>query len=189
MPVIIAGQFDTFVQATAASDALREAAFAPGSIAVFFNNAPGAHDAFPVGGDENADPGARNAHVGAAAGAAVGAAAGLVAAAVAPLAVAAVATTAAYVGALAGGVNGAHEPATPQEPARRPAGVMVAIALPDSAGEAMAVAALRRCGARNIERAEGNVRDGRWIDFDPVSPPHLVVGNPGSASLENRPGG
>ena len=49
MTTIIAGQFDTFSDANAAADALRESAFAPASIAVFFNNAPGAHGAFPVG--------------------------------------------------------------------------------------------------------------------------------------------
>ena len=187
MATIIAGQFDTFMEASAASSALCEAAFAPGSIAVFFNNAPGAHDAFPVGGDEDADPGARNAHVSAAAGAALGAAAGLAAAAVAPLAIAAVATSAAYVGSLAGGVNGAHEPAAPQDPERRPAGVIVAVALPDHAREDIAVMALRHCGARNIERAEGEIREGRWIDFDPIGRPHLVAPRD-SASLDRYSG-
>ncbi len=188
MATIIAGQFDTFMEATSASNMLRGAAFAPASIAVFFNNPPGAHDTFPVGGDEDADPGARNADVGAAAGAALGAAAALAATAVAPLAVVAVAPTAAYVGALAGGVGGTRENGSPEEPARRPAGVIAAVALPERAREDIAIMALRHCGARNIERAEGEIRDSRWIDFDPVARPHLVTGPTERPSLDNYPG-
>jgi hypothetical protein len=186
MATIIAGEFDTFDEANAASDVLRDKEFPLESIAVFFNNAPGAHGAFPVGGDEDSDPGARNADVGAAAGAAAGAVAGLAAAVVAPpVAVAVVASTAAYVGSLAGGIGGSHEAATSAEPARRPAGVMVAVALAGNAREEIVIEALRHRGARNIERAEGDIRDGRWTDFNPISRPHLVTE---AATLDNYPG-
>ena len=173
MSTIIAGQFDTFDEATRASELLSEAAFAPDSVAVFFSNAPGAHDTYPLGGDENADPGARNAHLAAAAGAAVGAAAGLAATLVAsPLVLAAAATTGAYVGSLAGGVNGGAVPS--HDPARRSAGVFVAVALPEPASEDAAVMALRHGGARNIERAQGEIQDRRWLDFDPVEQPQIL---------------
>jgi hypothetical protein len=66
--------------------------------------------------------------------------------------------------------------------------VIVAVALPDRAREDIALTALRHCGARNIERAEGEIREGSWIDFDPVSRPQLVAVTRKGASLENYPG-
>jgi len=182
MPMIIAGMFDTFEQGERACESLRDAGFDPFNTSVFFNNPPGRHDRTPIGGDENADPHAAHMHVGAATGAAVGAGIGLAALAAGPLAAAAAAGVGAYAGALAGGVSKASDAHTP--PARRPAGVMVAVNIGDGAREDDAVFVLQQSGARNIERAFGTWRDGEWIDFDPVEPPHLIGAEPALATGE-----
>ena len=38
----------------------------------------------------------------------------------------------------------------------------------------VAVGLLRTGGARMIERAQGTWRNGKWVDFDPVSTPNIV---------------
>ena len=35
----------------------------------------------------------------------------------------------------------------------------------------VALEVLEACGAKEIETADGQWRDGKWIDFDPVAPP------------------
>ena len=40
--------------------------------------------------------------------------------------------------------------------------------------ESLAVDVLSEYGARDIERAKGAWRDGKWDDFDPLSAPQLV---------------
>jgi hypothetical protein len=52
--------------------------------------------------------------------------------------------------------------------------MVVAVALPDPADEARALDVLRQLGAHHIERAEGRVEDGDWVDFDPNSKPVLI---------------
>jgi hypothetical protein len=174
MSTIIAGEYDTFDEAGRASEALRAAGFDASSIAVFFNNAPGRHATFPIGGDEFADPEAQELNKGLAKGAAAGAGVGAAAAVGGPLAGAAAAGVGAYVGGLAGvaSESQAHDD-EPRKLWRRPAAVIVAVAL-ERSGEDGAIDALRRTGARNIERAEGDIRDGDWADFDPVAIPHLI---------------
>jgi hypothetical protein len=140
MSTIIAGEFDTFDEAGRASEALRAAGFDPKSIAVFFNNAPGRHATFPIGGDEFVDPEAQELNKGLAKG--------------------------------AESESQAHDEEPPKL-WRRPAAVIVAVAL-DRVGEGGAIDALRRTGARNIERAEGEIRDADWVDFDPVAIPNLI---------------
>ena len=52
----------------------------------------------------------------------------------------------------------------------RHAGVLLAAHV-DDANTALVATELRRGGARDVERAEGQWRDGRWEDFDPLAPP------------------
>ncbi len=148
MTTIIAGQYDTFDEAGLAADRLREAGFGAQAISVFFNGAPGRHATFPIGGDEFADPEAHPL------GRGVGA----------------------YVGGLAGAASESesHDAEDPHRVWRRPAGVMVAVAIDDPSRERAALDALRDTGAENIEQAEGEIRDGNWIDFDPLASPRLV---------------
>jgi hypothetical protein len=55
---------------------------------------------------------------------------------------------------------------------------MVAVAADDESLRERAIELLRAMGAYDIEQAEGTIRDGDWVDFDPVASPALVdVGN------------
>ena len=170
---IIAGRFETFDAAQSAKERLLDAGFAEGGISVFFNNPPGRHDLTEIGGDEHADPEAKQAAGGAVAGAAAGAGLGLAALATGPFGVAALAATGAYVGALAGAVSSTDD-SHQEQPLRRPAGVMVAVLARDEGRDDVAIGALRDAGAEGIERAQGTVRDGDWSDFDPLATPDLV---------------
>lgn len=177
MTTIIAAQYDTFDDAARATNRLRAAGFDEDAVAVFFNNAPGRHATFPIGGDEFADPEAHVLNEGAAKGAASGGAgAGLAAAVGGPLVAGAAAGVGAYVGGLAGAAaqSEAADEDDPHKIWRRPAAVMVAVALPSRSREDAALHALRDTGGRHIERAVGTIRDGNWIDFDPLASPRLV---------------
>jgi hypothetical protein len=59
--------------------------------------------------------------------------------------------------------------------AARPAGVMVAVNTVSAKRGAVAIDAMRLCGARFIERARGLWRGGKWIDFDPIAVPDVVL--------------
>jgi hypothetical protein len=173
MARIIAGMFTTQDEAAATRDAVVRQGFAEDDVCTFFNNAPGQHAEFPTGGDEAIDPQATEAHGGAARGAAIGAAAmGLAGLTAGPLGAAAMAGVGGYVGGLAGMGSGTQD--EHGTPARRPAGVMVAVRVGDQEGAQRAIEALRAHGAENIEEAEGQWENGDWVDFDPVSYPHLV---------------
>jgi hypothetical protein len=58
MELIIAGRFPTKGEADAVALAL-EPFVARADICIFHNNPPGQHDAYPIGGDEYRDPGAK----------------------------------------------------------------------------------------------------------------------------------
>jgi hypothetical protein len=49
------------------------------------------------------------------------------------------------------------------------------VALSDAGDEARALDVLRGLGAHHIERAEGTVVNGDWVDFDPLSKPVLLA--------------
>ncbi len=169
---IIAGRLTTQNEAEAARAALMDAGFRIEDITTFFNNPPGMHGELPMGGDETADPQARQAHKGAASGAAIGAGVGLVAGLAAGPAAPAVAGVAAYVGALAGTARATEDERAGS--ARRPPGMMVAVNVRDADREREAVRVLHECGADNIERAQGLWEAGAWTDFNPVAEPLLV---------------
>jgi len=177
MARILLAQFDDFASAEAAAAELEASGVAQSDIETFALNAPGQHDRFPIGGDQDEDRGARKGDDGAVTGAAVGSAAGLAIGAAAtplvgPLGVAAGAAIGAYTGSLAGAVNRMGEEPVVAIPAR-PAGVRLAVRVPDGAREAAIVAAFRRHDVRSIEEGEGTWRNG-WSDFDPVSVPHWI---------------
>lgn len=178
MSRILLAQFDDFAAAEAAAADLETHRVAAGDIEIFALNAPGQHDRFPIGGDEDEDPGARQGDEGAVAGAAVGSAAGLAIGAAAaplmgPLGVAAGAAIGAYTGALAGAVSRMGEDPPATEIPARPAGVRVAVHVASAVPEAEIIAAFRRHDVRSIEEGEGVWRDG-WSDFDPVSAPRWL---------------
>lgn len=171
MSRIIAGEFTTQAEGQETRAALLAAGFEANDLTVFFNNAPGQHGDLPTGGDEYADPEARDAGKGAATGAAIGAGFGLAGLAAGPAGLV-IAGVAAYVGSLAGTANAMQDQKGGGE--RRPAGVMVAVNVTTQDRETTAIRILHERGADNIEEADGVLENGNWIDFNPVSAPRLV---------------
>lgn len=186
MTIIVAGRFDTGAQAQAALQTLAERGFRRDDTSKFFVNPAGQHDRLPIGGDQPADAEASEAHVGAVTGAAAGAAAGgaaaLVAASAIPLVgpvlglgvVALGAYTGSLVGTLAKLGDAQAAERSDASPGRE-AGAMVAVRVLNEEAERVALDTLRAQGAMDIERHEGEWRDGEWKDFDPVAPPATVV--------------
>lgn len=183
MARILAGHFQLQQQIERARRVLADAGFAAGRISAFYVNQPGQHDLHALGGDRDRSPGAAatpdEAAKGMVAGGALGAALG---AATAPFTGA--------VGPLVGGLLGAHvgslyslhgmkesgepEPGGANRDAPRHAGMLLAVALEDDAQEARALALLRGLGAEYLERADGDIVDGDWRDFDPLAAPRLL---------------
>jgi len=176
MERIIAGRFQTKDGADAAA-ALLAQHVAAADICIFHNNPPGQHDAFPAGGDEDADPGAEGAHKSAAGTAvAAGLTAGAIGALGGPVVALAAAAAGAYTGSMAGAMAGmGNRDDKPRASERRPGGVMLSVRIANPANEKRVIATLRAEGAADIEQAQGEWLDGDWTDFDPVAAPRLVA--------------
>lgn len=183
MSTIIAGRFQ---QQTAVEDAVEElvrAGFSRESIASFFVNPAGQHDAYPIGGDHAESAGAHESRKGVVKGAATGAVVGAAATAfLGPVGTMTGALVGAHVGGLVGslhemkekGETGEHgEDADNAAPLRK-SGMLLAIGIGEQQEEAQAINVLRSLGAEDIERAQGTITDGDWNDFDPLSTPELI---------------
>ncbi|QJE02993.1 hypothetical protein HH212_25895 [Massilia forsythiae] len=183
MSIIIAGHFQLQDEVDRARRELVAAGFPNERISAFYLSQPGQHDMTPIGGDHLHSPGAKESPEGVVQGASAGAAVGAVAgAATAPLT--------GPIGAVVGGLVGAHvgslfsfskmkDPGEKEEGGRapvenRPAGMLIAVAFDDQAIQQQAVDLLRRLGAHHIERAQGNIVDGDWADFDPSTVPDII---------------
>ena len=193
MATIIAGGFETIVEAQDALRRLAEAGVNSEYLCEFRVNPPGMHDATPVGGDRDESPGAHEADSGATKGAAVGATIGTVAGvAITPLlgpaGIVAGAGVGAYAGSLMGSRKGIENEAQPDHTILRPAEAMIAVNL-DGAGvpEDQLVRIFEEAGAWQIERAEGRWENGQWADFNPVDAPHLVGGRDPEAGAGRAP--
>ncbi len=175
MATIIAGRFDTLDTAREAARLLA-ARLGQEHVEVFYNGPAGQHATYPIGGDQDQDPGASKSDSGAAKGAAAGAGVGAAAGALAagPIGAAAGAGVGAYTGALVGAVKGAKGATEPGSTVRRRAGMMVAAHLPNTDAEQDVIGLLRRQGADEIETAQGEWRDGKWADFDPAAAPRFA---------------
>ncbi len=189
MSLIVAARFDTFDQAATAAHKLCDEGFTEDDIHTFYINTAGEHARFPIGGDRVADPDAKGGHFGAVAGAsglglAFALLGGLIAARVGAsvLIVIAAAGVGAYLGALAGALwvvgRGRRRPgAMPDRvevhPDVRQAGVMLALHVPPER-DALARNVLKAAGGQDIERAQGRWLNGKWEDFDPLTPPRRV---------------
>jgi len=185
MTLIIAARFPTFDAANGAAQRLMQAGVHEDALHVFYVNPPGAHDSYPVGGDQAADPHTRRAPrkaLGTAAvlgalGAVVG---GVIVASFADsfIPIVAGAGVGAYVGSLAGAMRGmdprrenVQQPLrTPVEGEGRPAGVLLAVNADGERTQEIA-AMLVKAGGQEVERAQGRWRGGKWEDFDPLAPP------------------
>ena len=188
MAEIIAARFETQAQADSALAALRGAGIASSDATCFFLNPPGQHDQYPIGGDAHHDEGTKEAGNRAKAVAAAGSVAGLALGTATGAALGEPGFTAAgaiagagiggYVGALAGGLTGSRggDPgqASPDQPVERRGGMMVAIRMGGTVAEDEVLRVLRAQGALDIERAQGEWRDGAWADFDPARRPQFV---------------
>jgi len=178
MPNIIAAQFDDFAHAEAVlGDLGVPGGISPANLDHVVLGAPGRHDRYPLGGDEDADAGAVDGDDAARTGAAIGGAAGAMAGIVlGPAGVVAGAALGAYGGSLAGALNGMGESASAvTAPPPRPAGVMVMVHFQSSAQRELALRAFLANGARGIEEADGLWNQGTWADFNPVATPHWLV--------------
>jgi len=185
MSTVIAGKLQLQDQVEEAIAALVRAGFARDRIASFYVNPPGQNATFPLGGDRYASPGAKEVGKGAIKGASVAAAAGAALGAVAsPVGAVIGGLVGAQVGSLAGGLSYAKERNEKEEtsadgtnpntaPLRR-AGMLVAVAPAKAEDEAEAVEVLHRCGATDMEIAEGEIVDTQWRDFDPLSAPRYL---------------
>jgi hypothetical protein len=177
MTRIIAGTFDALAPRRSGRDRAARGGFPSASVSTYHNNAPGQHGLLPIGGDENADPEAKEAGSGAAKGAVVGSVigAGVGAVIAGPLGAVAGAGVGAYTGAFGGALNKLADEDQTLPPARRPAGIMVAVQMAGAdASEGTAIEVLRDHKAISIEEAEGEWKDGQWADFDPLEPPHVI---------------
>jgi hypothetical protein len=183
MSTIIAGMFDTVHKAERAMQLL-EGEFGEQDVCTFANNPPGQHDAFPIGGDEDEDPGSTHADKDAGKGAAVGVGAGAAIGAVVggPPGAAIGAGIGAYVGSLAGALHGMEGRGSKEHPMRRPAGIVVAVRTEGGTAEQKVVTTMQTQGASHVEKANGQWQNGTWVDFDPVSIPVILYAKAAESS-------
>lgn len=175
MEQIIAGRFETKAKADAAAAAIVRYVDRT-DICIFHNNPPGQHGTPATSGVQVDNPGSVADEKSAVSTAlAAGLTAGAIGLAGGPVVALAAAGVAAYTGSLIGAMGGMQDEQSHQLPNLRPAGVMLAVRIAPASSEKFVIADLRICGAVDIEKAEGEWRDGDWIDFDPVQEPHLVA--------------
>jgi hypothetical protein len=190
MAKLVVGRFEDVDHTKRLLEALPEAGFGRREYGLFYVAPPGQHALYPIGGDAYSDEGAKHAGETAATGAAVGGVTGLAAGAVAAatlpfggwiVALAATGVGAylgSFMGALSGTEQGTPSEATTEQPVEQPGGPRVAICVDRPGTEQAAIALLRRFGAKDIGRAEGEWREGEWKDFDPRVPPAPVGSSP-----------
>jgi hypothetical protein len=187
MARILAATYDIESKAQAAVRALLAQGIAEDSISSFHNNPPGQHGTFPIGGDEHADPGARGVGRRTAGGAAIGAGVGASVGAVVggPLGAVAGGGVGAFAGAMAGTYTGLAQDADLHQGVmeRRPAGTIVAVRRQEPEREdGPVLRALRDAQPLALEEAEGELREGKWLDFDPTARPRVLGHRSRSAS-------
>ena len=99
----------------------------------------------------------------------------------------ALAAVGAYVGSLIGAMSkmrsGSVRRATVEHPVERPSGLMVAINVDRHGSEPRAIETLQHYGARDIERTEGEWKDGDWRNFDPRIPTPPDAGVPSESVI------
>ncbi|MDQ7968084.1 MAG: hypothetical protein REI95_00420 [Oxalicibacterium faecigallinarum] len=177
MTTIIAGRFAQQDAVQHAIAALEQAGAPPAQITSFYVNPAGQHDQYPVGGDRDESPGAEDVDKGSVAGMGVGGAAGAAAGAATapatgPLGAVAGALVGAHIGSLIGSLSQTEE--DKDIPPVRQSGMLVAVSVTDAEEERRAIETLRAAGGTCLERAQGQIVDGDWIDFDPLSSPDFV---------------
>jgi hypothetical protein len=175
MEHIIAGRFESKSDADQAADTLGSYV-SRSDICIFHNNPPGQHGTQTSVSENQMDSGSE---VAVTTSAATALAAGLTAGAIGmvggPVTALAAAGVAAYTGSLVGAMNGMQDEQARSLPRMRPAGVILAVRIARQTSEKRVVSDLRNSGADDIEQAEGEWRDGDWVDFKPLQEPTLVA--------------
>lgn len=160
MATIIATSLQLQSQAEDAAEQLINTGFAPEKVTSFYVNPPGQHALYPIGGDHYQSP---------------------------PETAGKATSFETVFTEVAEAVIGAmHDKNSPDDadktrnegtashadsmPFHR-AGMMVAVEVASQADQGKAVTLLTQLGAINIEKAEGEIVDGEWLDFDPFSEP------------------
>ncbi len=184
MTTILAGHVLLQDQAAQACAQLQRAGFREDQISTFFVNQPGQHDLVAVGATSGESPGAKETPLAVGEGVAVG---GAVGAAVGVAGVVALGPVGPVLGALVGAHVGslfslskmkeAGEPEKGGGNQRMPrlSGMLVAVAVAGAGEEPLAMDVFRTLGIHHLERAEGSIIGGDWVDFDPLSLPVLVA--------------
>jgi len=173
MDRIIAGRFETKGKADDVAAQLAHVVD-DGDICIFHNNPPGQHGVYPVGGDETVDPGSQGAgDSSATVAAAAGVVAGTIGAVGGPIGALAAGAAGAYLGSMAGALQGLGNDER-DDVQRRPAGIILSVRISELESEDQVTHILRAGGADDIERADGEWRDGDWVDFAPLATPQLV---------------
>jgi len=200
MARIIAARFETEQNAERAASALAQAGIRPDKLARFEVLPPGQHAMYPIGADAAHDRGTRKSPRGALTGILCGIAAGallgwLIAEALVTqikpdliiLGTIAGAAGGAYIGSLIGALVKTRRPnpamASREEPVSRKSGPLVAAEVDEHPQQFSAA-----CGvfvgidAFEIEEADGTIRDGNRVDFDPRLPPRVIIPTQRSAA-------
>lgn len=181
MNTLIVGRFRQFSDADTAARELERTGFLKPDMCLVYVNPHGQHAIHPVGGDTDESPGTHEAGSGAAAGAAGGLGAGtLVGTATIPVLGPAGPLVGAAVGAYVGTLVGAlknmdedetHEPGSP--PPHAP-GILLAVVAETAIQRENAIEVLGE-HADEMEETDGTLRDGDWVDFDPLRRGRAVV--------------
>lgn len=151
MATIIAASFQLHRQADEAVEQLILAGFTPEKVSSFFINPPGQHALYPIGGDRYQSP-STTEKTGKST----------------KIENAFVEITEAVIGVM-------HENhAADHKAAPHRAGMLVAVEVMDKSHQEQAVALLTQLGAHHLEKAEGEIVDGDWTDFDPLSEPRYL---------------
>ena len=191
---IIAGRFQQQTQIEHTVEEMVRAGFSRDRISAFYVNPPGQHDSYPIGGDHAVSPGAHETDKGVAMGAATGAAVGIAATPfLGPVGTVTGGLLGAHIGGLVGSLSQMKEKGETGENAEdadnaapvRHSGLMLAIAVGSQDDEDHAANLLRSMGALELERAEGTIENGDWVDFDPTATPQLLHHTP----QQTMPGG
>lgn len=180
MARIICGMFDRTLDADAALEEFKREGFQRAEVDAFYVSPPGQHAMTPVGGDApHSSEGSKSAGVGAGLGAVIGAVIGagagwLVSGDFGIVVIPLGAGLGAYVGAFAGSMarvrQGSRSSASVEHPVEPRGGRMIAVNVERRGTEGLAIKILKKNGARDVRRAEGEWANGSWRDFDPRAP-------------------
>lgn len=191
MTTLIAGRFQQLSSAHTTSQELGHAGFSPQQMAVVYVSSQGQHAIHPVGGDEGESKGTHGASSGAARGAVGGAGAGTLVgvaslAVLGPVGPLVGAAVGAYAGALMGALKNMEESGEPHDPDAQHAqhaqptavmprepGVLLVVA-PQTPTQRDSAIEILGASALEVEETEGTLRDGDWVDFDPLIPGKVI---------------